>query len=73
MAFLGMERTRAYYQDIISTFELLAASPKLARERMEFSPPVRVHPHASHSIIYRIEENTVFITRILRGNMDIDS
>lgn len=35
-----------------AAFETLAAHPKLARERPEISPPVRVHSYGAHVVIY---------------------
>ena len=69
----GIARTRTYYRNLIAKFEILATAPQLARERSEFTPPVRIHPHASHTIIYRIEGTHIHIIRVLHGNMDLDT
>lgn len=60
------------YQDRLDRALLtLVATPKLARERFEISPPVRVHPVQAHIIVYRIEEDsTVHILRIRHQRED---
>jgi len=51
-------------------FETIAAMPTLARERSEFTPPVRIHVHESHPIVYTIAEDHVAILRLLGGRQD---
>ena len=51
-------------------FETIAAMPTLARKRREFKPPVRIHVHASHLIVYTIAEDHVAILRLLGGRQD---
>ena len=59
------------YMDLLEeAFERLRAMPGIARERLEFTPPVRIHPAASHLIIYRIEADHLAILRILGGRQD---
>ncbi len=54
------------YADILEdTFERLLFMPEMARERQEFSPPVRIHPSAEHLIVYRIESDHIAIMRVL--------
>jgi toxin ParE1/3/4 len=54
------------YTDILEdTFERLLFMPEMMRERVEFDPPVRIHPSAEHLIIYRIEDEYLAILRIL--------
>jgi toxin ParE1/3/4 len=53
------------------TFDLLAENPRLARERTELSPPVRVHPCGAHVVIYTVEDDgTVLIVRVRHGRED---
>jgi toxin ParE1/3/4 len=50
-------------------FDLIAANPRMARERQEIAPPVRIHPFKAYLVIYRIEETgTVLIVRIRHGH-----
>lgn len=55
---------------LLSVFETIAAAPMLARERSEFAPPVRLHPHGSHLIVYVLSGEAVVIVRILGGRQD---
>lgn len=67
----GQDLAEAYYAELETTFELLGANPKLARQRSELNPPVRVHPFQSHLIIYNIEPNDdVLIIRVRHSRED---
>lgn len=59
-----------YIGTLIRTIETLVAMPQLARERAEFTPPVRIHPVAEHLIVYRIEGDMLSVTRILGGRQN---
>lgn len=59
-----------YIDDLVRIFEMISAMPTLARERAEFKPPVRIHVHESHLIIYMIAEDRVTILRLLGGQQD---
>jgi toxin ParE1/3/4 len=56
-----------YTDDLTHTFDMLASIPNLGRERTEFTPPVRIHAHGEHLIIYTFANETVNIIRILGG------
>lgn len=59
------------YTDILEdTFERLLFMPEMARERLEFDPPVRIHPSAEHLVIYRIEDDCLAILRVLGAGQD---
>lgn len=59
-----------YIDTLIQTIETLVAMPKLARERAEFTPPVRIHPAAEHLIIYRFDGDRLSVIRILGGRQN---
>jgi toxin ParE1/3/4 len=59
-----------YIDTLIRTIETLVAMPTLARERMEFHPPVRIHPSAEHLIIYYMDADQIHIVRILGGRQN---
>lgn len=59
-----------YIESLVVVFDLLLAMPKMAHERMDFVPPVRIHPSGSHLIIYRTNEGFLDILRALGGQLD---
>lgn|GEM_PF-88179 len=59
-----------YIDDLVVVFEMLVAMPAMARERKEFTPPVRIHVHRKNLIIYTIVEDYILIIRILAGKQD---
>lgn len=69
-ASFGTAQAERYHAGLVETFDLLAANPGMARERAEFSPPVRVHPHRAHVIVYVGDEHGILIVRVLHGRQD---
>ncbi|MCB1516931.1 MAG: type II toxin-antitoxin system RelE/ParE family toxin [Hyphomicrobiaceae bacterium] len=70
----GIDQAERYHLELTRLFELIAANPKLARERMEISPPVRMHPHKAHLIIYVTDEvGKVLIVRVRHAHEDWES
>jgi toxin ParE1/3/4 len=49
---------------------LIGDNPHIARERMEFNPPVRLHAYRAHMIVYLADDHGVLIVRILYGRQD---
>ena len=47
-----------------------ADSPGIAVERSIVDPPVRIHRHAAHLVVYWIEQDHVLIIRVLPGRQD---
>jgi toxin ParE1/3/4 len=67
----GRAQAETYHRELKSLFELLAANPRIARPRMEISPPVRVHPYKAHLVVYLIEDHGgIFIIRVRHGHED---
>ena len=67
----GVLQADIYYDELVGALELLANHPEMARVRFELDPPVRVHPHKEHIIIYDVEEDgDVFIVRIRNRRED---
>ncbi len=56
-----------FVDDLVALFQLIASAPEMARERAEFSPPVRIHAHRDQLIVYRVEPDHILIIRILGG------
>jgi len=67
----GVAQAEAYHADLEKVFALIADTPYITRERLELTPPIRIHPHASHLILYHIEnDGTVLIVRIRHSRED---
>jgi toxin ParE1/3/4 len=60
----GKAQADAYVRDLTGVFELIGDNPRMARFRYEIEPPVRVHPHRSHLIVYEEDSAFVVILRI---------
>lgn len=66
----SVAQAERYLRGLSASFDTLARTPEIARERAEFDPPVRLHPHRSHLIVYRIEDAGVAIVRILHARQN---
>ncbi|MDC0660487.1 type II toxin-antitoxin system RelE/ParE family toxin [Leisingera sp. SS27] len=67
----GEAQADAYAGSLFALFDLLADFPGMARERVEFTPPVRIHPTGAHLVIYRLEQGRPEIIRILHARQDL--
>ncbi len=67
----GRDQAERYEQDLRHAIGTIADNPRIAPERREYTPPVRVHHHAKHYIIYLIQDAHVLIVRILRDEMNL--
>ena len=66
----GRQQARAYLEALEGLFQLLAVEPEIARERIEFDPPVRLHPFRSHVVAFRADETIVDILRVVHARSD---
>lgn len=64
------EHADRYTDELVRVFELLVSMPTMARERTEFSPPVRIHVHGAHLVVYVVQANMVLIVRVLGGRQN---
>lgn len=61
----GPIQARRYHDELFAIFDMIAAYPRIARERMELSPSMRIYPFKAHLVIYRVEANgDVLIVRV---------
>ncbi len=67
----GREQADRYEQGLRQIFDIISDNPRLAAERLEYDPPVRIHHHAKHRIIYLIEDTHILIVRVLRDEVDL--
>lgn len=54
----GKAQAQKYEQDLRYILDIIANNPHIAPERREFNPPVRIHHHAKHFILYVIEKKS---------------
>ncbi len=66
----SVDQADRYVDALAAAFDTIAHMPEIARERSEFTPPVRIHPSAQHVIIYRIRPDHIEIIRVLGGKQD---
>ena len=66
----GQSQAELYEQEIRNILDLIAENPRMGAERQEFDPPVRIHHHGSHNIIYVIEDDCITVLRILSDRMN---
>ncbi len=70
----GAEQAENYHNELERKYDLLADNPAMARERMEIDPPVRVHPHGSHLIVYLADDaGDILIVRVRHSHEDWQS
>lgn len=67
----GMEQAEHYEHELRHILSLIAENPRIAPEHTEYKPPVRIHHHGKHYIIYIIQEGYVLIIRLLREEVNL--
>ncbi len=67
----GPQQARKYHRELFAIFDLISRNPRIARERNELSPSVRLHPFRAHLVVYRVEaDDDVLIVRVRHGHED---
>jgi len=67
----GPVQARQYHDELFAIFDMIAANPRMARERPELSPLMRIHPFKAHLVVYRIEKDGgILIVRVRHGHED---
>ncbi len=69
----GANQADCYIDGLIDLFELLSENPQMCRERHEFCPPVFIHHHAHHLVVFMVSSIGIDVIRILHESMDIDA
>lgn len=67
----GMDQADGHADGLFALFDLLAEFPEIARERTEFSPPMRIHPSGAHLVMYRKTEVGIELIRILHAHQNL--
>lgn len=63
----SVSQAETYARRLFSGFERPATKPDIARERTEYTPPVRIHRAGQHVIIYHLVGDHVEIIRVRHG------
>lgn len=67
----GPTQSRRYHDELFAVFDMIASYPRIARERLELSPPMCVYPFKAHLVVYRVEDSgDVLIARIRHAHED---
>lgn len=66
----SIEQADTYVDALSHVFNIIAAMPTMARERLEFDPPVRIHVHQNHLIVYTAYDDHINVLRLLGGKQD---
>lgn len=61
----SLNQADTYVDRLTKVFDGIVAMPDIARERVEFDPPVRIHVYQNHLIVYVIRQDHIVILRIL--------
>ena len=69
----GEKQADKYLDDLDTAIKLLAEQPLISRIRTELDPPVRIHHHGHHLIVYLALDDGISIIRVLHESMDVDS
>jgi len=67
----GPQQADSYVDALFAAFDLLADFPQMARERSEFTPPVRIHPSGTHLVIYQTTDQGIDIIRLLHAHQNL--
>nr|WP_318528676.1 MULTISPECIES: type II toxin-antitoxin system RelE/ParE family toxin [unclassified Mesorhizobium] len=65
----GAVQVREDHDEMFAIFDLIAANPRMARERLELSPPIRIQPFEAHLIVYLIEANDGILMSVCATDM----
>lgn len=69
----GERQAEQYLDELDSAILNLAEQPYICRDRLEFSPPVRILHIAHHIVIYQVNDNELLIIRVLHESMKVDA
>jgi toxin ParE1/3/4 len=66
----SLDQADRYIDELNSIFLLLVRSPKLGRQYGDIEPPVHIHVHRSHLIVYLPEQGGIVVLRVLGGRQN---
>ena len=63
----GRAQARVYFEALGQTLQLLSGNPDIGREWTGLSPPARLHRFRSHMVIYRANDASLDVLRIVHA------
>ena len=63
----GQAKAETYLKSLGQLFILLADHPEIARERKDLRPPLRLHPHQSHLVIFASTDDALEVIRVVHN------
>lgn len=67
----GIAQACKYHDELFAVLDIIAANPRMARERHELTPPMRIHPFKAHLIVYVVAENDdILVVRVRHSHED---
>ena len=67
----GRRKADRYEEELRRAIAIIADNPRIAPERPEYAPPVRIHHHAKHYIVYLIVGDDILVVRVLRDEVEL--
>jgi toxin ParE1/3/4 len=69
----SIKQAEKYYQSIIRTIKLICENPEIGKSISEVKETHKRKNIGSHMILYKLQNDVIYIDRILHQRMDIDS
>ena len=69
----SVHQANKYYKNIFQEIERISQNSDIGRSIRTIKELHQIHPVKSHIIIYKLENNSVWIDRILHKRMDIET
>jgi toxin ParE1/3/4 len=70
----GEAQAKRYHDALFALMALIADQPRMARERSEIVPPVRIQPFKAHLVVYLIEDDgNVLVLRVRHAHENWDA
>ena len=69
----SISQAEKYYKEIFDTIELICTNPKSGTSLNEVKASHRKRLVGSHMIVYKVQNEIVFVDRVLHQRMDIEN
>ncbi|HTN63170.1 MAG TPA: type II toxin-antitoxin system RelE/ParE family toxin [Devosia sp.] len=67
----GIRQADAYREGLLGSLRFISEHPYSVPERRNLKRPVRVHPYEAHLIAYLIDDEGVFVVRVVHGHRNL--